>query len=84
MSDNATVAIVTLDYERVTDHILREASRRASAAKHGTDIVITYEYDSPAAHDDIVRMLLTGKVRTTSSPLHYRTTYLGKHIFRVP
>ncbi|MDB5167932.1 MAG: hypothetical protein JWO55_190 [Candidatus Saccharibacteria bacterium] len=84
MSDNVSIPVAIFDYEHVTDHILREARRRASVAKRGTDIVITHEYECPAMHDETIRMLLTGKARTTSTPLHYRNTYRGKHTFRVP
>lgn len=84
MSDNATVPVVPLNHERVTSRILRKASRKASRATRGTDIVIKRQYKSRAAHDEIIRMLLAGKVRTMSPPLHYRGTCDGKHTFRVP
>ena len=84
MSDSPTDHIVDLDHECVTDSILRAASRQASVAKHGSDIVIDYAYESPAAHDDVIRLLLARKVRATSPPLQYRSTLFGKHTFRVP
>lgn len=83
MSDNATVPVVPLNHERVTDSILREASRRASVTKRGTEIIID-DPESRSAHDDTIRMLLTAKVRTSPTPLRYRSTLCGKHTFFVP
>lgn len=84
MSENATVPVIPLNHERVTNRILRKASRKASVATRGTDIVIDCQYKSRAAHDEVIRMLLTRKVRAVSPPLHYRGTCDGKHTFRIP
>lgn len=68
------------DYEHATSSIIQKARRKASVAQPGTNIVITHGNDLESADEDMIRMLLTKKVRDCGH-LRYQGTLFGVHSF---
>jgi hypothetical protein len=82
MTNDVSPPVAALDYEMVTDNILREASFQASISRSDDKIDVVHGYKHHQQHDPAVAMLLTVKVRKYSR-LRYRQTLLGIHTFFV-
>lgn len=80
MPNVATVPIQGVDYELITDSILRAAAMQAAVAQPDASIEIAHHYEHSQQHDPMIAMLLTVKVRNYRR-LRYRYTLFGTHAF---
>jgi hypothetical protein len=73
---------VGIDYELITDSILRAASIQAAVSRPDDTINVLHGYECPQQHYQTVAMLLTVKVRKYNR-LQYRRSLFDVHTFQV-